>query len=163
MPPAPAQKHPAAATWAHARHCDAWSADCTLCPDDGQGESPDRISATLTTSRFEVNRPGCEALEKSIGELVAHMLEGRVGSCPQGRKGVFAPIFHCVSVPDVSPGSYLRDYLLAHGLSDKQHMSDAIVQHAIELIGRLIARKASLGFHLCSSNIHRVLLVTVLL
>ena len=148
------------AAWVHVPHATCSSEYSCRC--DEQGESPDRISAVLSERPFRERKP----VERTIVELAGQMLESRIGPCRDitgGRSNVFAPIFHCVSVPDVSASSYLRDYLLAHGLSEKQHLSDVVLQHAIELIGRMIHKHGPAGFHLCSSNIHRVLLSTVMI
>jgi len=86
------------------------------------------------------------------------------GGCPVAdTNAVFAPLFHSVSLPDISPGVYLEQWLLSQGLLQKEHMLEPMVLHMVVLIDRLVHRHRANGFHLCASNVHRLLLVTALL
>ena len=100
------------------------------------------------------------------------LLDRVVGACSLSSGGdngvlkpelVFAPIFHSVSVPGISGGDYLVHHLLRLGLARKEHLSEVVVLHAFLLIDRLLQRGAAKGFHLCTRNVHRVLLATTLL
>ena len=135
---------------------------------DTSDESPTSITAVWAAREETCDDHPAWSIGAGDGAAVVdaacRMLERMVCECPQrATKGVFAPIYHCVSVPDIRPGAYLRDYLLRHGLLAKQHLSEPVILHALLLIERLNDRHAHRGFHLCSSNIHRVLLITVLL
>ena len=68
-----------------------------------------------------------------------------------------------MSVPDISATQYLTSHLLARGLMRKEHLADTTVLHAMLLIDRLMRMRSHNGFHLCKSNVHRVLLSVLLL
>lgn len=93
-------------------------------------------------------------------------LLGRVvGECSDAQTRpelVFAPIFHSVEVPGISGGDYLVHHLLRLGLARKEHLIEAVVIHAFLLIDRLLHVQSANGFHLCTRNVHRVLLATTL-
>jgi hypothetical protein len=76
---------------------------------------------------------------------------------------VFAPLFHSVSVPDISPSAYLEHWLLSMGLVRKEHMLEAMLLHMVIFLDRLLKAHSVAGFHLCASNAHRLLLVAALL
>lgn len=54
-------------------------------------------------------------------------------------------------------------HLLRLGLARKEHLADAVVLHAFLLIDRLLHAQSDKGFHLCTRNVHRVLLATTLI
>lgn len=99
-------------------------------------------------------------------QAACRLLDRVVGECQLGSDlspdQVFAPIFHSVSVPSITGGDYLVHHLLRLGLMRKEHLSEAVVLHAFLLIDRLLQREAPKGFHLCTRNVHRVLLATTL-
>lgn len=76
---------------------------------------------------------------------------------------VFAPLYHSVSVPEISPAAYLEEYVLAQGLLQKEWMLEPMVLHTVVLIDRLLHAHSASGFHLCVSNAHRLLLVAALI
>lgn len=76
---------------------------------------------------------------------------------------VVAPIFHSVSVPGISAGDYLVEHLIRMGLARKEHLTEPMVLHMLCLLDTLIQLQAPNGFHLCTSNVHRVLLATMVL
>ena len=93
------------------------------------------------------------------------LLERVVAECPDAHHSpshVFAPIFHSVSVPAISGGDYLRNHVLRLGLARKEHLSPVVALHAFLLIDRLLHTHAESGFHLCTRNVHRVLLAAAL-
>jgi hypothetical protein len=107
-----------------------------------------------------------DAGEPSTVERACSLLEQLVGPCPDlcvRQDEVFAPIFHSVSVPVISGADYLVHHLLKLGLQNKEHLAEPIVLHAFLLIDRLLHFQNDRGFHLCTSNVHRILLATVLL
>lgn len=104
--------------------------------------------------QMRVERAACRLLEKVVAECADR------GSSPEQ---VFAPIFHSVSVPGISGGDYLVQHLLRLGLARKEHLSEAVVLHAFLLIDRLLQTNSGRGFHLCTRNVHRVLLATTLI
>ena len=81
-------------------------------------------------------------------------------SCSQNMYGA---IFHSVSVPDISASTYLSRHLLRLGLAMKDEMTEATVLHLLVLLDRLHTAEASSGFHLCSANVHRVLLALIVI
>ena len=78
-------------------------------------------------------------------------------------QSAYGAIYHSVSVPDISATQYLTSHLLARGLMRKEHLADTTVLHAMLLIDRLMRMQSHNGFHLCKSNVHRVLLSVLLL
>lgn len=101
----------------------------------------------------------------SVVDAACLLLERVVGDCCDESarpEHVFAPIFHSVSEPGISGGEYLRGHLLRLGLTKKEHLAEAVVLHAFLLIDRLLHVQADAGFHLCTRNVHRVLLATTL-
>ena len=82
---------------------------------------------------------------------------------PPPPQSAYGAIYHSVSVPDISATQYLTSHLLARGLMRKEHLADTTVLHAMLLIDRLMRMQSHNGFHLCKSNVHRVLLSVLLL
>ena len=82
---------------------------------------------------------------------------------PPAPQSAYGAIYHSVSVPDISATQYLTSHLLARGLMRKEHLADTTVLHAMLLIDRLMRMQSHNGFHLCKSNVHRVLLSVLLL
>ena len=104
---------------------------------------------SLLSVQFSVLDGACELLRRVIG------------GCPKPDLPML-PIFHSVSVPNVSAADYLL-HLVRMGLAQKEELTDVIVLHTLCLVERLLQTRAAQGFHLCVSNIHRVLLTTMLL
>ena len=103
---------------------------------------------------------------RRVEEAACRLLEKVVSDCADTRARpdqVFAPIFHSVSVPGITGGDYLVQHLLRLGLARKEHLSEAVVLHAFLLIDRLLHAVSEKGFHLCTRNVHRVLLATTLI
>lgn len=71
---------------------------------------------------------------------------------------MYGAIYHSVSVPDISASAYLTRHLLRMGLALKEDMTEATLLHTMCLLERLHNSQASEGFHLCTANVHRVLL-----
>ena len=102
---------------------------------------------------------------RRVEEAACHLLERVVCECVDSSarpERVFAPIFHSVSVPGISGSDYLLNHLLRLGLARKEHLSHAVLLHAFLLIDRLLHSQSASGFHLCTRNVHRVLLATTL-
>jgi hypothetical protein len=97
------------------------------------------------------------------------LLDGTVRCCPDAHVHIdrlCAPLFHSVDVPRISGGDYLVQHLLRRGLVKKQDdLIEQAVLHVLLLIERLLCVQSPDGvrFHLCTSNVHRVLLATTLL
>ena len=108
-------------------------------------------------AQAEVVRSACRLLDRVVGECQLSRVHTDLSP-----DQVFAPIFHSVSVPSISGGNYLVHHLLRLGLAKKEHLYEAVVLHALLLIDRLLQREAPRGFHLCTRNVHRVLLATSL-
>jgi hypothetical protein len=101
----------------------------------------------------------------SIVSAACQLLESIIVNCPvvTVSKSAYGAIYHSVSVPDISATQYLTSHLLARGLMRKEHLADTTVLHAMLLIDRLMRMQSHNGFHLCKSNVHRVLLSVLLL
>lgn len=102
----------------------------------------------------------------SVIDATCALLNRMVNACSEGQTApgrVTAAIFHSVSVPAVSAGDYLVNYLIRLGLARKEDLVDVMVLHALCLVDRLIQMQSPNRFHLCSSNVHRVLLTSMLL
>jgi len=91
------------------------------------------------------------------------LLTANSPALPARPQDIYAPIFHSVSVPSISPSTYLESYLTCDGLRGKEHMSEQTVLVALLLLDRLVVAHSSRGMHLCSSNVHRVLLTAMML
>lgn len=76
---------------------------------------------------------------------------------------MFGAIYHSISVPDIGASVYLTRHLLRLGLALKEDMTEATLLHTLVLIERLHDRQYPNGFHLCSSNVHRVLLALMVI
>lgn len=104
---------------------------------------------------------------------------------------MFGAIYHSISVPDIGASVYLTRHLLrlgthlrsappcsialprghlptttplaTSGLALKEDMTEATLLHTLVLLERLHRRQYANGFHLCSSNVHRVLLALMVI
>ena len=102
----------------------------------------------------------------TVVDATCALLERMTQACNGPSRGgrVAAPIFHSVSIPAIGITDYLITYLIGNGLAKKESgLVDATVLHALCLVDRLLMVQAASGFHLCESNVHRVLLVVMLL
>ena len=147
------------------------AATCSVCSTSSAGS----LSSSATSSagvQAPVQKPrhatpeSPAAAQAEVVRAACWLLDRVVGECQLGSQlspdQVFAPIFHSVSVPSISGGDYLVHHLLRLGLARKEHLSEAVVLHAFLLIDHLLQREAPKGFHLCTRNVHRVLLATTL-
>jgi hypothetical protein len=96
----------------------------------------------------------------STVELVCGIIERVIAPCHRCSRP--DDHFHSVSLPDVGGASYLRR-LMHFGLQDKEHLAGPVVLYAFVLIDRLLNKQGGAGFSLCNMNVHRVLLVAVLI
>ena len=110
----------------------------------------------------------CSASADDTGFLLGSacaLLDEVVMRCPQqtASKNMYGAIFHSVSVPDISAATYLSRHLLRLGLAMKEDMTEATLLHTFVLLDRLHVAQSRSGFHLCSANVHRVLLSLVVI
>ena len=132
---------------------------CTAAPPHPTPLAPPTSTQAETVSdENDVVGRSSRLIDRVVGDCVLSPNNGELRP-----EQVFAPIFHSVSVPGISGGEYLVNHLLRLGLARKEHLSEPVVLHAFLLIDRILQRDAHKGFHLCTRNIHRVLLATVLL
>jgi hypothetical protein len=132
--------------------------DCDKSAAPPSAPSPTSVLERFTITDNDVVGAACRLLDRVVGEC--YLSAGAHAALRPEQ--VYAPIFHSVSVPGLSGGEYLVHHLLRLGLARKEHLAEAVVLHAFLLIDRLLQRDASKGFHLCTRNVHRVLLATVL-
>ena len=124
------------------------------------------LPAQVETPTVTADGGSGTSVARTTIETACLLLERMVGDCPDmhaRNHDVYAPIFHSVSVPSISGSDYLVHHLLRLGLVKKEHLAEPIVLHAVLLIDRLLHAQSANGFHLCRSNVHRVLLSTVLI
>jgi len=119
------------------------------------------------TAKAETSHSGGSWPESALPALAAitRLLQRTMGgACPaDAHEPVFAPLFHSVTVPEISPAAYLEEYVLSQGLLHKEGLLEPLLLHMVVLIDRLLLNHASRGLHLCVSNAHRLLLVAALL
>eukprot|EP00310_Coccolithus_braarudii_P016496 CAMPEP_0183344906 /NCGR_PEP_ID=MMETSP0164_2-20130417/10482_1 /TAXON_ID=221442 /ORGANISM="Coccolithus pelagicus ssp braarudi, Strain PLY182g" /LENGTH=263 /DNA_ID=CAMNT_0025515987 /DNA_START=8 /DNA_END=800 /DNA_ORIENTATION=+ len=117
-------------------------------PED---ESEDSVATALSTHH-------------AIVAAVRRLIDQWSCQCPEAvAKNVFGPIFHSVSIPEIRASDYLTEYLIRFGLTQKEDLTGTFLLHTVWLIDRLVQYNAHRGFHVCASNLHRVLLTTMLL
>jgi hypothetical protein len=135
-----------------------------LAPELRGAKSASRAAPSVASSAALPPAPAA-APSVSVVDAACLLLERVVGECHDEvarPEHVFAPIFHSVSVPGISGGDYLRHHLLRLGLARKEHLAEAVLLHAFVMIDRLLHAQSEHGFHLCTRNVHRVLLATTL-
>lgn len=95
----------------------------------------------------------CALLDRTVREAPGHGLN----------EHMVAPIFHSVYVPAISASDYLMVYLIRLGMVKKEALIDDVVLYALCLIDRLLQMQSHHGLQLCENNMHRILLVAMVL
>lgn len=104
-------------------------------------------------SGISVLESACALLDRTVLDSPGHGSNERM----------VVPIFHSQYVPSISASNYLMGYLVRLGMSKKEEIVDAVVLYALCLIDRLLQMQAAHGLQLCENNLHRILLVAMVL
>ena len=167
--------------WGELSRCSCQQYSCQAPVRHPAEESPDQT----TPPAKHVARESCATPEKALAgtssddprcsssaddaacllDSACALLDEVVVQCPQqtASKNMYGAIFHSVSVPDISAAIYLSRHLLRLGLAMKEDMTEATLLHTFVLLDRLHVAQSRSGFHLCTANVHRVLLSLVVI
>ena len=166
--------------WANRGRCSCQQYSCSPVRHPAEG-----LADQTTPPTTHLPRGSCATPEKSLADVAPEeprcsysaddtvglldsacsLLDDVVTRCPRqtASKNMYGAIFHSVSVPDISAAVYLSRHLLRLGLAMKEDMTEATLLHTFVLLDRLHQAQARHGFHLCTANVHRVLLSLVVI